>query len=119
MNIKSRVVDLRRTSFLKEAKRIQQRARRGEVVVVRLGQIVFFCANHDAWMLDFDDRLARGLMREGAELAHGITETHRQFLIEWNGDYVIEGDVFVWRERESGRVTRFLDYPVRAIMEMS
>ncbi len=119
MAFETRIVDLRRSSFVKEAVRIQQRARRGEIVVVRLGQIILFCAHTDAWMLDLDDKFARCLMRDGVALPHGITETKRQFLIEWNADYTIEGDVFAWRERESGAVVRVTDYPVRMIVEMS
>jgi hypothetical protein len=119
MTVKARIVDLTRTSFAKEATRIQQRARRGETVVVRLAQIVFFCANQDAWMLDLDDRFARCLMRDGVALPHGITETKRQFMIEWSGDFAIEGDAFVCVDRESGTVRTILGYPMRVVAEMS
>jgi hypothetical protein len=119
MPVKSRIVDLRRTSFVKEATRIQQRARGGETVVVRLAQIVFFCANRDAWMLDLEDRFARCLMRDGVALPYGITETKRQFLIEWNGDFTIEGDVFVWMARGTGTTTPILGYPMCTVAEMS
>lgn len=119
MPVKSRIVDLRRTSFVKEAARVQQRARRGEAVVVRLGQIVFFCANQDAWMLDIEDNFARCLMREGVALPHGITETKRRFAIEWNGDYTIDGDAFVWTDRETGATRSVLGYPMRMVGRMS
>jgi hypothetical protein len=119
MSVHSRIVDLRRTSFVKEATRIQQRARRGESVVVRLAQIVLFCANQDAWMLDLEDRFARCLMRDGVALPHGITETKRQFMIQWNADYRIEGDAFVWIDRETGTTRTVLGYPMRRVAEMS
>jgi hypothetical protein len=119
MSVHSRIVDLSRTSFAKEATRIQHRARRGETVVVRLGQIVFFCANQDAWMLDLEDKFARCLMREGVALPHGIAETKRQFMIQWNADYRIEGDAFVWSDRESGTISTVLGYPMRMVAEMA
>ena len=39
--------------------------------------------------------------------------------IQWSADYTIEGDTFVWTERESGTVRRVLGYPTRTIVEMS
>lgn len=119
MSTKTRIVDLRRSSFEKEAIRIQQRARRGETVVIRLGQIVFFCANEDAWMLDPEDKFARCLMREGVALPHGITETKRQFAIEWNADYTIAGAAFAWTERGTDQATIVHGYPTHIIVQMS
>ena len=70
-------------------------------------------------MLDLEDRFARCLMRDGVALPHGITEMKRQFLIEWNGDFAIEGDVFVCTDRETGITTPVLGYPMRTVAEMS
>lgn len=119
MSFKSGMVDLRRTSFRKEAVQMQRRARRGETAVVRLAQIILFCANTDAWMLDLEHRVARPLMREGVALPIGITEAKGQLAITWNGDYAIKGDIFIWRDRESGTETRFSGYPMRVVVEMA
>ena len=110
---KVRVTHPGRSTYTKEAQRIQVRALRGETVVVRLGPIVFFCANQDAWMLDPEDGFARCLMRDGRKLPHGITETKLRFLVDWNADYRIEGEVFAWSERGGAPVRSVLGYPTR------
>src|SRR2546427_9068002 len=94
-----RVIDFDPSTFTQEAQHIQKRALRGETVVVRLGPLIFFCANQDAWMLDPEDGFARCLMREGQKLPHGITETKQRFAVEWNADYHIEGETFTWSDR--------------------
>jgi hypothetical protein len=70
-------------------------------------------------MLDLEDRFARCLMRDGVAVPHGITETKRQFAIQWSADYAIESDVFVWTDCESGTVKSVLGYPTRTIVQMS
>lgn len=110
-----RVIHPGRPTYTKEAQRIQMRALGGETVVVRLGPVIFFCANQDAWMLDPEDGVARCLMRDGQKLAHGITETKQRFLVEWNADYRIEGEVFTWSERDGTTVQSALGYPTRLI----
>lgn len=113
--VETRMVDFTRTAFTKEARYIQERAAEGYTKVVRLGPIIFFCANHDAWMLDPEDGFARCLMREGQKLPTGISETKRQFKVEWNADYMVEGDVFTVSERETGTVRSIIGYPTREI----
>jgi hypothetical protein len=68
---------------------------------------------------DLEDKFARCLMREGVALPHGIAETKRQFMIQWNADYRIEGDAFVWSDRESGTISTVLGYPMRMVAEMA
>ena len=82
--------------------------------MVKLGPIIFFCANGDAWMLDPEDHFARCLMRAGEKLPLGIIENRKQFLVEWNADYQIEGEVFTVAER-SGSVRSIIGYPTRVI----
>jgi hypothetical protein len=110
-----RWVDTARSTFTKEARRLQNRALRGDTAVVRLGQLVFFCANQDAWMLDPEDGLARCLAHEGRKLPTGISETATQFGVEWTADYSIEGTVFIVRERETGAVRSIIGYPTQEI----
>ena len=106
------------SNFTKEARRIQKCALRGDTRVVRLGPIIFFCANRDAWMLDPEDRFTRCLMREGETLPLGIIENRKQFSIEWNADYQIEGDIFTVMER-SGRVRSIIGYPTHHLEPLS
>jgi hypothetical protein len=108
------MVGLGESTFTKEARRIQKCALRGDTRVVKLGPIIFFCANRDAWMLDPEDHFARCLMRDGEKLPLGIIENRTQFLIEWNADYRIEGDVFTVAER-TGSVRSVIGYPTRLI----
>lgn len=40
-----RLVDTARSTFTKEARHLQNRALKGDTAVVRLGPLIFFCAN--------------------------------------------------------------------------
>ena len=109
-----RFVPTGESSFLKEARYIQKSALQGYSRVVKFGPLIFFCANRDAWMLDPEDHFARCLMRDGESLPLGIIENRKQFSIEWNVDYQIEGEVFTVAER-SGSVRSIIGYPTRVI----
>jgi hypothetical protein len=111
---KIRFVPLGKSSFIKEGKYIQKSAIEGYTRVVKLGPIIFFCANRDAWMLDPEDHFARCLMRDGEKLPLGMIENAKQFAIEWNADYQIEGDVFTVAER-TGSVRSIIGYPTHLI----
>ena len=113
-----RVVRLDKANYTKEAQRIQECALRGDARVVKLGPIIFFCANRDAWMLDPEDHFARCLMRDGEKLPLGITENRKQFKIEWNADYQVEGLVFTVSER-TGSIRSIIGYPTRHIEPLS
>jgi len=109
-----RFVPTGESSISKEACYIQKSALQGYSRVVKFGPLIFFCANRDAWMLDPEDHFARCLMRDGEKLPLGIIENRKQFLVEWNADYHIEGDVFTVAER-SGSVCSIVGYPTRVI----
>jgi hypothetical protein len=109
-----RIVQPGDSTFTKEARHIQKCALRGDTRVVKLGPIIFFCANGDAWMLDPEDHFARCLMRDGERLPPGIIENRKQFSIEWNADYQIEGGVFTVADR-TGSVRSIIGYPTRLI----
>jgi hypothetical protein len=111
-----RLVAAGESSFLKEARYIQKSALQGYSRVVKFGPIIFFCANRDAWMLDPEDHFARCLMRDGEKRPLGIIENRKQFLVEWNADYHIEGDVFTVAER-TGSVRSIVGYPTRVIQD--
>ena len=109
-----RFVPLGESSYVKEARRNQKCALRGDTRVVKLGPIIFFCANGDAWMVDPEDRFARCLVRDGEMLPHGITEKRQQVQIGWNADYGVEGAMFLVAER-TGTVRSIIGYPVDVI----
>ena len=113
-----RVVGPGKTNYTKEAQRIQKCALRGVSRVVRLGPIIFFCANRDAWMLDPEDHFARCLMRDGEKLPLGIIEHRKQFSVEWNADYEVEGEVFTVRVR-TGSIRSIVGYPTRHLEPLS
>ncbi|MCU0782447.1 MAG: hypothetical protein MUF81_00075 [Verrucomicrobia bacterium] len=110
-----RIAELDKTSFTQEAIRIQQCALRGDTRAVRLGPVIFFCANRDAWMLDPEDHLARCLAREGQTIPLGITENRKQFGVEWNARYEINGELFQVAD-DSGSVRGILGYPVHELV---
>jgi len=118
-NIDVRVVEFGPVTFTDEARSIQTRAARGETAVVRLGSIIFFCANRDAWMLDPEDGFARCLMRDGAKHPLGIIETKTQFAVKWNADYAIQGEAFTYIQRGTTSVHTITGYPIRPISQSS
>jgi len=52
-------------------------------------------------------------MREGQALPTDITETKTRFIVEWNADYRVEGEIFTVREWETGTVRSIHGYPAR------
>ena len=99
-----------------EVRYIQRRAadRHGHVVTV--GQLVLFSTETgDAWLLDPSDRRAARLARDGdPEPAH-IEENDTSFVIDWKGDYRIEGPAFIYSDRQTGRVSTILGYPTHLL----
>jgi len=57
------------------------------------------------------------LARDGDSEDVYIEETETQFAIGWKGEYRIDGNAFVYIDRDSGRVVTILGYPVRRIAE--
>ena len=71
----------------------------------------------DAWLLDPGDHLAARVARDGDPEDVYFEETDTQFAIGWKGEYWIDGNAFVYIDRDSGRVITILGYPVRRIVE--
>lgn len=91
-----------------EVRSIQHRAAAHDGRVVTLGPLVLFStASGDAWVLDPADYLATRLARDGDPLPVHIEDTATNFTIGWQGPYRIDGDAFVYADRESSRVIRF------------
>ena len=99
-----------------EVRYIQRRAadRHGRVVAV--GQLVLFSTETgDAWLLDPSDQLAARLARDGDPEPVHIEENDTSFVIDWKGDYRIEGPAFIYSDRQTRRVSTILGYPTHLL----
>ena len=102
----------------KEIKYIQRRAAEHDARFVTVGPLVFFSTQTgDAWMLDPSDHLAARLARDGDPEPIDFQETDTNFAIGWKGNYHVEGRAFVYADRESGRLTAILGYPIAKITQ--
>jgi hypothetical protein len=109
-----RLVDGKSFRLADEVRHIQRRAARHDGRVVTIGQLVLFSTETgDAWLLDASDQLAARLARDGGPEPIHIEETDTTFAIGWKGHYRIEGAAFVYFDRDSGRVTTTLGYPMQ------
>src|SRR6516164_9602595 len=85
---------------------------------VTVGPLALFSTDTgDAWLLDAADHLAVRLARDGDPEDVYFEETDTRFAIGWKGKYRIDGDAFVYLDKDSGRVVTILGYPVRRIAE--
>jgi hypothetical protein len=95
---------------------IQRRAAEHDGCLVSVGPLVLFSTESgDAWLLDAEDHLACRLARDGDPQDVYFEETESRFAIGWQGQYRIDGDAFVYIEKDSGRVITILGYPLRQI----
>jgi len=77
--------------------------------------ILFSTDTGDAWLLDPADHLAARLARDGDPEPIYFEETDTTFAIGWKGHYSIEGDAFIYIDRDSARIVTILGYPTRRI----
>jgi hypothetical protein len=111
------VVSGEQISVTREVNNIIRRAQEGDARIIRLGSLVLFSTDTgDAWLLDPGDNLALRLARDGEREPFTVTETATSFAIEWNANFVIDGDVFIVAEH-SGRIKTILGYPTREILQ--
>ena len=95
---------------------IQRRAAEHDGRIVRIGPLILFSTDTgDAWLLDPADQLAARLARDGDPEPIYIEETDINFAIGWKGHYHIDGSAFVYRDRDTGRVTTILGYPTHKL----
>jgi len=78
---------------------------------------LFSTETGDGWLLDAEDHLAARLARDGDPEEVYFEETESRFAIGWEGKYSIDGEAFVFTDRDSGRVVTILGYPIRRIAE--
>lgn len=102
-----------------EIRYIQRRAAEHKGRFVTVVSLALFSTNTgDAWLLDPEDHLAARLAQDGDPVDLYIEETETRFAIRWKGKYRIDGDAFVYLERDSGRVVTILGYPILRIAEL-
>jgi len=98
---------------------IQRRAAANDGRMVTIGPLALFSTDTgDAWLLDPADHLAARLARDGDPESIHFEETDTTFAIGWKGNYRIEGDAFVYVDRDTARVVTILGYPVHRIREL-
>ena len=66
-------------------------------------------------MLDPSDQLAPRLARDGDPEPVHIEENDSSFVVDWKGDYRIEGPAFIYSDRQTRRVSTILGYPTRLL----
>ncbi len=102
-----------------EIRYIQRRAAEHDSRLVTIGPLALFSTDTgDAWLLDPADHLAARLARGGDPEPIHFEETETAFAIGWKGNYHIDGEAFVYIDRDSARVVTILGYPVDRITEL-
>lgn len=98
---------------------IQARAAERDGRLVTVGPLVLFSTETgDAWLLDPADHLAVRFARDGDPENIHFEETDTSFAIGWKGNYQINGDAFVFIDRDTARVTTVLGYPTRRLAQL-
>lgn len=101
-----------------EVRYIQRRAAQNDSRIVSIGSLLLFSTETgDAWMLDPADHLAIPIARQGAALAVHIEDTDMNFAVAWTGNYQIDGDLFIYRDRDSGNTRSIFGYPTQRIAQ--
>jgi hypothetical protein len=96
---------------------IIHRAQEHDSRCVTLGPLVFFSTQSgDAWMLDWEDKLALCLARDAAAQPYRIVETAQSFAVAWDRQFEIDGDVFTTMDK-SGQIRSFIGYPTADLLE--
>jgi len=102
-----------------EIRYIQQRAAEHDGRFVTVGPLVLFSTETgDAWLLDPADQLAARLARDGDPEDVYFEETEARFAIGWKGHYQIDGNVFTFIDRDTGRVSTILGYPTWRLAQL-
>ncbi len=113
-----RVVEGKDFRLADEIDYIQSRAAKHDGRCVTVGPLILFSTDTgDAWLLDAADHLAARLARDGDPEPLYFEETPTSFAIGWKGSYSIEGDAFVYIDRDSGRVVTILGYPTHRLAQ--
>ena len=102
-----------------EIRYIQRRAAEHDGRMVTIGPLALFSTDTgDAWLLDPADHLAARLARDGDPEPIHFEETDTNFAIGWKGNYQLDGDAFVYVDRDTARVVTIFGYPVERIRKL-
>jgi hypothetical protein len=102
-----------------EIDHIQCRAAERAGRLVTVGPLALFSTETgDAWLLDPADHLAARIARDGDPEEIYFEETDATFAIGWKGNYQINGDAFVFIDRDTTRITTILGYPTRRLAQL-
>jgi hypothetical protein len=114
-----RTIDGKDFKLADEIDYIQSRAAAYDGRLVSVGPLVLFSTDTgDAWLLDPADHLAARLARGGDPESVHFEETDTSFAIGWKGNYTIEGDAFVYADRDTGRLLSILGYPTSRLAQL-
>jgi len=101
-----------------EVRYIQRRAAQCDGRIVSIGALVLFSTETgDAWILDPDDQLATPIARQGEALPVQIEDTKKHFTVAWTGNYRIDGELFLYRDKDSGDTRTIFGYPTDRIAQ--
>ena len=115
----TRVLEAKDFHLADEIVYIQSRAAEHDGRLVTIGPLILFSTDTgDAWLLDPADHLAARLARDGDPESIYFEETDTNFAIGWKGNYSIEGDAFIYIDRDSGRIVTILGYPTRRLARL-
>jgi hypothetical protein len=98
---------------------LQRRAAEHDGRFVTVGGLAFFSTETgDAWILHPADHLAARVARDGGPEPLHFEETDTTFAIAWKGNYRLDGEAFVYVDRDTGRMSSIVGYPTRKIAEL-
>lgn len=112
---------LRRESFsiTKEIRHIQDRAAEHDGRIVRLGPLLLLSTDTgDAWILDPTDQFAARLARNGDPLDVYVEESEANYAIDWQGQFRIEADLFMYKDNGSQWEIAIFGYPIPLLLRM-
>jgi len=99
---------------------IQDRAADRDGRLVTVGPLILFSTETgDAWLLNPADHLAARVARDGDPEELYFEETDTGFAIGWKCNYQINGDAFVFIDRDTARITTILGYPTRRLAQLT
>lgn len=114
-----RRIDAKEFYLADEIEYIRRHAAAYDGRFVTVGPLALFSTyTGDAWLLDPVDHLAARVARDGHPEEIYFEETDTNFAIGWKGEYRIDGNVFVYIDRDSGRIVSILGYPSDRIAEL-
>ena len=106
-------------SVAHEVEYIQSKAAERTICIVGIGPVIAFSSESgDAWLLDPANHLAVPVARDGEIEPISILETDKTFAIPWKGSYQIDGELFIYLDRESTCVVSIHGYPTAQIVQI-